>query len=94
MRKHLQSFSINPALNSPPNRESRAMPQPIPARPAFARWLGDTNDVTKIFLSAGQIPGLINMAGGLPIRSMAVPALSDLAAKAITDHPPDASPMP
>ncbi|WP_426032173.1 PLP-dependent aminotransferase family protein [Cypionkella sp. TWP1-2-1b2] len=67
------------------------MSQPIPTRPAFARWLSDTNDVTQIFLSAGQIPGLINMAGGLPDPSTwPITALSDLAAKAITDHPTDA----
>lgn len=67
------------------------MPQPIPRRPAFAKWLSDTNDVTQIFLSAGQIPGLINMAGGLPDpQTWPIPALSDLAAKAITDHPTDA----
>ncbi len=35
-------------------------------RPAFARWLGTTNEVTRMFLAAGRIPGLINMAGGLP----------------------------
>ncbi|HEX3066139.1 MAG TPA: hypothetical protein VHQ39_11695, partial [Dongiaceae bacterium] len=35
-------------------------------RPAFARWLGTTNDVTRTFLAAGQIPDLINLAGGLP----------------------------
>ncbi len=67
------------------------MPQPTPTRPAFAKWLGDTNDVTQIFLSAGQIPGLINMAGGLPDpRTWPITALSDLAAKAVADHPVDA----
>ena len=67
------------------------MPQPIPIRPAFAKWLSDTNDVTQIFLSAGQIPGLINMAGGLPDpQTWPIPALSDLSARAITDHPTDA----
>ena len=67
------------------------MPQPIPTRPAFAKWLSDTNDVTQVFLSAGQIPGLINMAGGLPDpQTWPIPALSDLAARAVTDHPTDA----
>ncbi len=67
------------------------MPQPIPTRPTFAKWLGDTNDVTQIFLSAGQIPGLINMAGGLPDpQTWPITALSNLAAKAVTDHPTDA----
>ena len=62
-----------------------------PKRPAFAKWLGDTNDVTKIFLSAGQIPGLINMAGGLPDpQTWPIKALSDLAAKAVQDHSTDA----
>jgi 2-aminoadipate transaminase len=35
-------------------------------RRAFAHWLGTTNDVTHRFLAAGRIPGLTNMAGGLP----------------------------
>jgi 2-aminoadipate transaminase len=30
------------------------------ARPAFARWLGTTNDITRGFLAAGRILGLIN----------------------------------
>jgi len=37
-----------------------------PQRPPLARWLATTNDVTRIFLAAGRVPGLINMAGGLP----------------------------
>lgn len=35
-------------------------------RPRFARWMSATNDVTRMFLAAGRIPGLINLAGGLP----------------------------
>ena len=63
------------------------MTRPAP-RPAFARWLADTNDVTQVFLAAGQIPGLINMAGGLPDPSTWPAAeLADLAAKAVTGHP-------
>ena len=62
-----------------------------PPRPAFARWLDQTNDVTQVFLSAGQIPGLINMAGGLPDPvTWPVADLSALAATAITDHTSDA----
>lgn len=61
------------------------------SRPAFAAWLSDTNDVTQIFLSAGQIPGLINMAGGLPDpATWPVPELAELARSAVTDHPCDA----
>ena len=60
-------------------------------RPAFAEWLSDTNDVTQIFLSAGQIPGLINMAGGLPDPvTWPVAELAELARKAVSDHPRDA----
>ena len=42
--------------------------QPSQATPPapFAGWLDDTNDITRAFLAAGQIPGLINIAGGLP----------------------------
>ncbi|GGF20549.1 2-aminoadipate aminotransferase [Aliidongia dinghuensis] len=57
-------------------------------RPAFARWLAQTNDVTQIFLSAGQRPDLINMAGGLPDPAVwPVAELSAFAASAVSDHP-------
>lgn len=57
-------------------------------RPAFARWLGTTNDITRTFLSAGRIPGLINLAGGLPEPgTFPVHELADLARLSITDHP-------
>ena len=60
-------------------------------RPAFAHWLSTTNDVTRTFLSAGQIPGLINMAGGLPDpATWPVADLSALAAQAVAEHPGDA----
>ncbi len=32
----------------------------------MARWLAGTNDVTQLFLAAGQVPDLVNLAGGLP----------------------------
>lgn len=60
-------------------------------RPTFANWLSETNDVTQIFLSAGQIPGLINMAGGLPDPvTWPLPDLAELARSAVADHPGDA----
>ncbi|MES2665859.1 MAG: PLP-dependent aminotransferase family protein [Pseudomonadota bacterium] len=60
-------------------------------RPAFAAWLADTNDVTQIFLSAGQTPGLINMAGGLPDpATWPIPDLAELARASVADHPCDA----
>ncbi len=60
-------------------------------RPAFAAWLSDTNDVTQIFLSAGQTPGLINMAGGLPDPvTWPIPDLAELARASVADHPCDA----
>ena len=60
------------------------------ARPAFARWLGATNDVTRTFLAAGGIPGLINMAGGLPApESYPAEELAALAKRAIEQHPQD-----
>lgn len=57
-------------------------------RPAFAPWLGQTNAVTAGFLSAGGIPGMINMGGGLPApETFPVAELADLAAQAVRDHP-------
>ncbi|AGT07320.1 aminotransferase-like domain-containing protein [Paracoccus aminophilus] len=58
------------------------------SRPHFARWLGQTNDVTQVFLAAGQIPDLINLAGGLPEpETWPVPELAELARSAVADHP-------
>lgn len=70
------------------------MPQSA-RRPAFAKWLSQTNDVTQTFLSAGLIPGLINMAGGLPDPSTwPIPELAELARRAVADHPGDALAYP
>ncbi len=57
------------------------------SHPAFAKWLSDTNDITQMFLSAAQTPGLINLAGGLP-DPVVWPAveLEALAARAVGDH--------
>ena len=60
-------------------------------RPAFAPWLGTTNDVTAMFLSAGRIPGLINMAGGLPApETFPAEELADIAAATVRDNPGEA----
>lgn len=57
-----------------------------PLRPAFAGWLSETNDITARFLAAGGVPGLINLAGGLPepatFPTEAVAALATEAARA------------
>ena len=56
-------------------------------RPALTKWLSDTNDVTQTFLSAGQIPDLINMGGGLPEPSLwPVEELASLSAEVIRQH--------
>ena len=66
------------------------MTEPSNARPAFANWLSTTNEITLGFLSAGKIPGLINLAGGLPApESFPVPELADLARQAVERHPQD-----
>src|SRR5262245_26668866 len=63
---------------------------PAPTRPAFARWLGTTNDVTRTFLAAAQIPDLINMAGGLPApETYPADAVAEIARPAIAEHPGD-----
>ncbi|WP_300442430.1 PLP-dependent aminotransferase family protein [uncultured Mameliella sp.] len=59
----------------------------MPGRAPFARWLNDTNDVTQTFLAAGQIPDLVNLAGGLPDPSTwPVSDLSDFAGRVVTGH--------
>lgn len=60
-------------------------------RPAYAGWLNDTNDVTRVFIEAGQIPDMINLAGGLPEPAVyPVDELAEYAARAMRDHPLDA----
>ena len=60
------------------------------SRPAFARWLGSTNTVTRTFLAAGRIPGLINLGGGLPApETYPVAELADIARRVIEQHPQD-----
>lgn len=59
-----------------------------PGRPAFARWLSATNDVTQTFLSAAGVPGLISMAGGLPAPELYPAAeLAALARRVVAEHP-------
>jgi 2-aminoadipate transaminase len=73
--------------NDTPSPEQADVAAP---RPAFARWLGSTNDVTRRFLAAGRIPGLINIAGGLPAPELYPAAeAAELARQAIVQHPQD-----
>lgn len=66
-----------------------------PARAPFARWLDGTNEVIQTFLAAGQIQGLINLAGGLPEPSTwPVDELAELARRAVADSPGDALAYP
>ncbi|MDB5522327.1 MAG: aminotransferase [Rhizobium sp.] len=61
------------------------------ARPEFASWLGVSNDITRMFLAAGGIPGMINIAGGLPEpETYPVSELAEIAARAVSEHPRDA----
>jgi len=62
----------------------------VARRPSFAKWMGTTNDITRTFLAAGRIPGLINMAGGLPEpASFPVMEISAIAREMIEAHPQD-----
>ena len=57
---------------------------------AFASWLGTTNEITRTFLAAGNVPGLINLAGGLPAPEL-LPSdeLAGIAKRMIHEHPID-----
>ncbi len=58
-----------------------------PQRPPFARWLSTTNDITRTFLAASRVPGLINMAGGLPEpATYPVTEIADIAATVVRQH--------
>lgn len=68
-----------------PLDDCAAAPAP---RPAFAGWLSQTNDVTSVFLAAGQNPRLINLAGGLPEPALwPHDELAEIAAEAVRNHP-------
>ncbi|HEY8383594.1 MAG TPA: PLP-dependent aminotransferase family protein [Microvirga sp.] len=57
-------------------------------RPGFAAWMGSTNTVTQTFLAAGQIPDLINLAGGLPApETYPSEEIAAIAGSAVAEHP-------
>jgi 2-aminoadipate transaminase len=57
-------------------------------RPRFARWLDSTNEITRTFLAAASVPGLINMAGGLPAtESYPIAEIAQIAQAVIDAHP-------
>jgi len=64
--------------------------------PRNAAWLDETNEITRMFLAAGSVPGMINIAGGLPesdlfpkqrLAKMAHDAMLDPANEAL-QYPP------
>lgn len=60
-------------------------------RKPLASWLSGTNEITRMFLAAGRIPDMINMAGGLPEPSTyPVADIAALARRAVEEHPGDA----
>ncbi len=70
------------------DRASDEPAKSVKNRPAFARWVGTTNDVTRTFLAAGQIPDLINLAGGLPAPEVYPAAeIAEIARRVIAEHP-------
>jgi 2-aminoadipate transaminase len=68
--------------------EPTSSPSTMVRRPAFAGWMGSSNEVTRTFLSAGGIPGLINLGGGLPApETYPVPELAEIARNVVERHP-------
>ncbi len=69
-------------------QQPKPRPEEAPSRPAFATWLGGTNEITRMFLAAGKVPGLINMAGGLPEpETYPVKELAEIAERAVSKYP-------
>ena len=61
----------------------------------FARWMGETNDVTRTFLAAGQTPGMINLGGGLPDpATWPVAELTELGRRALAEKASDSLAYP
>jgi 2-aminoadipate transaminase len=67
-------------------------------RAPFAGWLNDTNDVISVFLSAGQIPDLINLGGGLPSPDVwPVKEIAEISGRVVREYPTETmtySPVP
>ena len=56
-------------------------------RPAYARWLTDSNDITQQFLAAGGRPDVVSLAGGLPAAELyPLAAIEAAAGRALADH--------
>lgn len=59
-------------------------------RTQFAGWLSGTNDLTSRFVAAGRIPGLVNIAGGLPApETYPIEELASLSQAVVKAHPQD-----
>lgn len=59
--------------------------KPPAGRPAFARWLSVSNDITQQFLAIGGRPDFISMAGGLPAAEFyPAQAIGEAAQKALS----------
>lgn len=56
--------------------------------PTMAKWLDETNDVTRTFLAAAGRPGMINLGGGLPDpKTYPAAELAELARASVADFP-------
>jgi 2-aminoadipate transaminase len=79
-------YDVDPNIEGSPAHQIGG----TPLRPVFARWLGATNDITRSFLAAARVPGLINLAGGLPApESYPSAELAAIARAVIEQHPQD-----
>ncbi len=67
--------------------QQKKKPDGVTAAP-LANWMLETNEVTRLFLAANQIPDLINIAGGLPDPSTFLDKeISEISARMIRKHP-------
>ncbi len=58
--------------------------EPASTRPAWARWVSTSNDVTGQFLAAAGQPGFVSLAGGLPAAELyPVAAVAAASARAL-----------
>lgn len=58
--------------------------QSSPVRPAFSRWISQSNNITQQFMALGVDPDFISMAGGLPAAEFyPTAAIAEAAEKAL-----------
>ncbi|MEM7216301.1 MAG: PLP-dependent aminotransferase family protein [Pseudomonadota bacterium] len=84
----MKGADLSRELEMPAGMETLSTPSFSP--PENAIWLNETNDITRMFLAAGRIPDMVNIAGGLPEASLYPhEELAEISNRVLLDNPGD-----